>query len=135
MERSLVLIKPDGVEKNLIGNIINIYEKSNLKVIKLSMRNISKSFAMNHYKEHKSKIFFEDLLTFITRGSLCAMVLEGHDAINKIREINGNTDPSLAREGSIRSLFGTDKTQNCVHASDSIESSKREIDLWFGDIE
>lgn len=131
MEKSLVLIKPDGVEKNLIGTIINYYEKAGLKVIGLKLEKVSEDFAKKHYYEHEGKIFYSKLIKFITRSPLCALVLEGEDAIEKIREINGATDPKKANYGTIRNLYALNNTENCVHASDSLESSKREIKLWF----
>ncbi len=133
MEKSLVLIKPDAVKKNLIGKIISKYEENNLKVIDLRMEKITEEFASKHYKEHIGKVFYVPLLKFITSGPLCALVLEGENAIERIREINGSTDPEKAKEGTIRKSFSSNKTENCVHASDSLESAKREIKLWFGE--
>lgn len=131
MERSLVLIKPDAVEKNIIGNIINMYEENDLKVVKLKMEKISEELAKKHYEEHIGKVFFESLIKFITRGPLCALVLEGTNAIEKIRKINGNTNLEIAEEGTIRKLYASNNTENCVHASDSLENAKKEINLWF----
>ena len=135
MEKSLVLIKPDAVRKKLIGKIISIYEENNLKVVALKMEKITEDFASKHYKEHIGKDFYNLLLNFITSGPLCALILEGHNAIEKIREINGNTDPNKAKKKSIRRMYARNKTENCVHASDSLESAKREIRLWFGEEE
>ena len=132
MERSLVLIKPDAVRKNLIGKIISVYEDNNLKVIALRMERITKEFASKHYEEHIGKDFYMPLLDFITSGPLCALVLEGKNAIERIREINGNTNPEKANDGTIRKMYASGKTENCVHASDSFDSAKREIELWFG---
>lgn len=131
MEKSLVLIKPDGVEKNLIGNIISIYEKNNLKVKDIKMVNVTKDIAMKHYKDHIGKDYFNNLLEYITRGPVCAIILEGDNAINKIRELNGATNPSKAEDGTIRALYGTNVTENCVHSSDSAISAEREINIWF----
>ncbi|MGG7096219.1 nucleoside-diphosphate kinase [Clostridium sardiniense] len=131
MEKSLVLIKPDGVEKNIIGKIISMYEEANLKVIELRMMTVNKEFAMKHYKEHIGKSFFEELINYITRGPLCALILEGDNAIDKIRKINGATNPKKADKGTIRALYGKNSTENCVHASDSVESANREVELWF----
>lgn len=132
MERSLVLIKPDAVEKNIIGEVISKYEGNGLKVVSLKMERISKDFACMHYEEHIGKEFFESLIKFITRGPLCALILEGENAIQKVREINGSTNPEKAAEGTIRRLYAASSMENCVHASDSIESAKREVKLWFG---
>lgn len=130
--RSLVLIKPDGVEKNVIGDILSIYEKNNLKILELKMMKVSREFAKKHYEEHNGKPFFEKLIDFVTRGPLVALILEGgDDVVGKVRSLNGNTDPSKAEEGTIRALYGTDKTENCVHSSDSPENAKKEIELWF----
>ena len=131
MERSLVLIKPDAVEKNIIGKIISMYEENDLKVVNLKMEKISKELATEHYKEHLGKGFFEPLIKFITRGPLCALIVEGENAIEKIRKINGSTNPETAEEGTIRKLYASSNSENCVHASDSLESAEREINLWF----
>ena len=131
MEKSLVLIKPDAVRKNIIGNIIAIYENQGLKVINLRMGIVKEKIAEEHYKEHKGKDFYESLLRFITSGSLVAMILEGENAISKIREINGATNPEKAEEGTIRRLYADNNRENCVHASDSLESAEREINIWF----
>lgn len=133
MSRSLVLIKPDAVKKNVIGKIITKYEDNGLKVLALEMKKITKDFAKIHYAEHKGKGFYDELIKFITSGPLCVLILEGENAVEKIREINGKTDPILAQEGTIRKLYATDKTKNAVHASDSLESARREIKLWFGE--
>lgn len=132
MERSLVLIKPDAVRKNLIGKIISMYEEKNLKVIALKMEKITEELASNHYEEHIGKVFYKPLIDFITSGPLCALILEGENAIKKIRDVNGITDPKEAKVGTIRNLYADSNRENCVHSSDSIESAKREIALWFG---
>ncbi len=134
MEKSLVLIKPDAVEKNIIGKIIAKYEENGLKVMALRMETISKDFACKHYEEHIGKSFFDPLIAFITKGPLCALILEGENAIEKIREINGSTNPEVAEEGTIRKLYATNNRENCVHASDSPKSAEREIKLWFGNL-
>lgn len=132
LEKSLVLIKPDAVEKSIIGEIISKYEENGLKIVALKMKRISKEFAYKHYEEHIGKAFFEELINFITRGPLCVLILESENAIEKIRAINGSTNPKEARGGTIRNLYAKSKTENCVHASDSKESAEREIKLWFG---
>lgn len=131
MEKSLVLIKPDAVEKNIIGKIINMYEVNDLKVVNFKMQKIDKELAIKHYEEHIGKVFFESLINFITRGPLCALILEGTNAIEKIRRINGSTNLEIAEEGTIRKLYASNNTENCVHASDSLENAKKEINLWF----
>ena len=110
MERSLVLIKPDAVRKKLIGKIISRYEENDLSIIKLKMETITEEFANIHYAEHIGKGFYKKLLSFITSGPLCALVLEGENAVEKVREINGNTDPEVAKEGTIRNLYADNKT-------------------------
>ncbi|MEF9953309.1 nucleoside-diphosphate kinase [Clostridium sp.] len=130
-QQTLVLIKPDAVERNHIGNIISKYENEGLKVVALKMVTASSEIATKHYEEHAEKPFFKDLLTYITRSPIVAMILEGDDAIEKVRTINGSTDPKEAAEGTIRNLYAVSKSENSVHASDSIESATREISIWF----
>ena len=134
IERSMVLIKPDGVERNLIGNIISVYEDNGLKVIHLKLMTAARELAEKHYSQHKGKDFYEELITYITRSPLCAMILEGEDAIKRIRGINGATSPDDAAKGTIRHKYARSKTETCVHASDNEESAKREISLWFPEV-
>ena len=134
MDRSLVLIKPDAVERNLIGKIISCYENKGLKIVALKMEKASKEVAEKHYAEHKEKVFYDELINFITRSPLCVMIIEGDNAIETIREINGSTNPLEAKYGTIRRAFAVNKTENCVHASDSLDSAKREIDTWFPEL-
>lgn len=131
MEKTLVLIKPDAVERNIIGNILSYYENCGLKVVALRMEQVTRDFASLHYEVHKDKPFFKSLLDYITRSPLCALILEGENAIEKVRQVNGATDPAQAEEGTIRNKFGLSKTENCVHASDSNENANKEIKLWF----
>lgn len=131
MERSLVLIKPDAVERNLVGTIIQIYENAGLKVKALKMEQITEEFSKKHYAEHVGKNFFNELVQYITRSPLVAMVLEGEKAIELIRTLNGATDPSKAVKDTIRARFAISKTENSIHASDCLESANREIKLWF----
>lgn len=134
IERSVVLIKPDGVERNLIGNILSCYEDNGLKIIELKLMRATREIAEKHYSQHKGKDFYEELITFITRGPLVAVILKGEDAIARIRKINGATSPTDAEEGSIRHRYARSKTENCVHASDNIESANEEIQLWFSEL-
>ncbi len=131
IEKSLVLIKPDAVERNLIGKVLEAYEKEDLTVKHMRMDKISKEFAKLHYKEHRGKEFFDSLISYITRGNLVAVVLEGESAISKIRAINGSVNCENDSISTIRRRFAISKTENTVHASDSKESAKREIELWF----
>jgi len=105
VEKSMVLIKPDGVERELIGNIISVYEDNALKVLNLKLMKATREIAEKHYSQHKDKPFFEELIAFITRGPLVAIILEGEDAVNKIRGINGATNPEEAAEGTIRHRY------------------------------
>lgn len=131
MEKTLVLIKPDAVEKNIIGKIISAYEENGLKIIALKMEKVDKGLAELHYAEHKGKSFYNDLIEFITRSPLCALIVEGDNCIEKVRQINGATNPKEQKEGTIRKKYAKGITENCVHSSDSLESSKREIEIWF----
>jgi len=131
-ERSLVLIKPDAVERNLIGNILNQYERNGLEIAEMKMMTASKDLAEKHYAQLKDKPFYEDLITFITRSPVVASIIEGEDGIEKIRTVHGATDPAEARANTIRALYGKNVTENSVHASDSVETADKEIELWFG---
>ncbi|WP_297520213.1 nucleoside-diphosphate kinase [uncultured Clostridium sp.] len=129
IEKSLVLIKPDAVERNLIGEIISIYEKNNLKVIQMNMEHISEEKAAKHYAEHEGKPYFNDLINYLSRSPLVAIIFEGENAIEKVRDLNGpakNPDPS-----TIRGKFAVSLTEDAVHGSDSAKNAKREISLWF----
>jgi nucleoside-diphosphate kinase len=132
MEKTLVLIKPDAVERNLIGNIISLYEKNGLKVMALKLVHAERREAEEHYKEHFGRTYYDNLISYITRSPLVALVLEGEGAIARVREINGKTDPRQAVEGTVRALYGLSMSENTVHASDSPESAKREAEVWFG---
>ena len=134
IERSVVLIKPDGVERNIIGNIISCYEDNGLKIVELKLMKATREIAEKHYCQHKGKDFYEELITFITRSPLCAIILQGEDAVARIRSINGATSPTDAAEGTIRHRYARSKTENCVHASDTVESAKEEIALWFPEV-
>lgn len=133
MERSLVLIKPDAVERRLMGQIISIYERKGLNITALKMIKPSKEIAENHYIEHKDKPFFKELVAFLTRGKVCALIIEGDNVIQMVRKINGATDPAEAELGTVRGQFALTKSENIVHASDSVESAEREIKIWFGE--
>ncbi|WP_297416882.1 nucleoside-diphosphate kinase [Clostridium sp.] len=134
VQRSVILIKPDGVERNIIGNILSCYEDNGLKIVALKLMKASREIAEQHYSQHKGKDFYEELITFITRSPLCAAILQGEDAVARIRNINGATSPTDAAEGTIRHRYARSKTENCVHASDTIESAKEEIALWFPEL-
>jgi nucleoside-diphosphate kinase len=131
MEKTLVLIKPDGVKRELIGKIINHYEEKSLEIVALKMITATKDIAKKHYVEHEGKEFFEQLISYVTEGKICAMILMGEKAIDVVRKINGDKDPTKAELGSIRGQYALDKTRNLVHASDNVESAEREIMIWF----
>jgi nucleoside-diphosphate kinase len=130
-ERTLVLVKPDGVSRGLVGEVISRIERKGLTLAALELRNVERSVAEQHYAEHASKPFFESLLEFITSGPVVAMVVEGDNAIAAFRQLAGATNPVQSATGSIRGDFAVEVQYNIVHGSDSPESSKREIDLWF----
>ena len=131
MEQTLVLIKPDAVERNLIGKILSEYERNGLEIAEMQLLTPSKETAAAHYAEHEGKPFYEELIDYITGGPLVAFVLEGEDAIARVRTLNGATDPKDAVDNTIRALYGIDLSNNTVHASDSAESAKKEISIWF----
>ncbi len=135
MERTLVMIKPDGVERNLVGKVISIFEENGLKVVALKKVRLSKKQAEAFYIVHKERPFYDSLTTYMSSGPIVAMVLEGENAIKKVREIMGATDPAEAKEGTIRKLFGIDKEKNTVHGSDSPESAAKEIPFFFSEFE
>jgi nucleoside-diphosphate kinase len=131
-ERTLLLIKPDGVERRLVGEIISRIERKGLTVAALELRIVSDELASQHYAEHDGKPFFASLLEFITSGPLVAAIVEGPRAVAAVRQLAGGTDPvEKATPGTIRGDFGLETQFNLVHGSDSPESAEREIALWF----
>ncbi|CAM4032738.1 nucleoside-diphosphate kinase [Kibdelosporangium aridum] len=131
-ERTLVLVKPDGVSRGLVGEVISRIERKGLSLVALELKHVSKELAEQHYAEHKERPFFGSLVEFITGGPVVAIVVEGVRAIAAFRQLAGGTDPvEKAVPGSIRGDFGTEVQYNLVHGSDSADSAKREIDLWF----
>lgn len=134
-ERTLVLIKPDGVERQLVGEIISRIERKGLSFAALQLRNVSEELASRHYAEHEGKSFFGSLLEFITSGPVVAAIVEGPRAIAAFRQLAGGTDPvEKAVPGTIRGDFALETQFNLVHGSDSPSSAQREIALWFPDI-
>lgn len=131
MERTLVLIKPDGVERRLIGEIISYYERKGLTITEMKMLIPEKALVEEHYEEHKGKSFFNDLVDYLSHARLVAMVVEGDNVVNIVRKINGDKDPLKSECCTIRGTFANDTTQNLVHSSDSVEHAEREISLWF----
>lgn len=130
-QKGLVLIKPDAVKRRLIGEILAEYEKNELSIIELTMIHASRKRVEQHYENLKGKPFFEEVVSYLSSGPLVAMILEGDNCIDLVRNINGATDPKAADKRSIRGKYGISKTQNTVHASDSPESAAREIAVWF----
>ena len=134
-ERTLVLVKPDGVARRLVGEILSRIEAKGLELVALRMRTIDNELASQHYAEHDGKPFFPDLLQFITSGPLVSAIVEGPRAIAAFRQLTGGTDPvDKATPGTIRGDYGLQTQFNLVHGSDSPESAAREIKLWFPDL-
>ena len=135
MQLSYVMVKPDGVQRNLVGEVISRMEKRGLKILALKMYTIPEETARAHYAEHEGKPFFQSLLDFITSGPSVSIVVQGKNAVSVIRTMVGATNPSEAAAGTIRGEFGLDTGRNIVHASDSTESAKREISIHFSESE
>ena len=131
MERSLVLIKPDAMQRSLAGTIISRIEGQGLKPVALRMLHLDRALAERHYAIHAGKPFFADLITYITSTPIIAIVFEGEGAVEAIRKMMGATDPAEAEAGTIRGDFGVDIQRNAVHGSDSIETAEKEIKLFF----
>lgn len=130
-QRTLVLVKPDGVQRGLIGEVIGRIERKGFKIVALELRTLDRSIAETHYGEHKDKPFFKDLVDFITGGPLVAAVIEGNEAIAAWRQMMGATNPANAAMGTIRGDLATETQFNVSHGSDSEESAAREIKLFF----
>lgn len=131
IEKTLVLIKPDAVQRNLIGTILSEYERNGLKIVDMEMLTASKETAEKHYDEHKERPFFGELVSYITSSPLVAFVVEGEDAISRVRALNGATNPEDSGDNTIRALHGISLSENTVHSSDSTESAEKEINIWF----
>jgi nucleoside-diphosphate kinase len=133
IERTLVLVKPDGVRRGLIGEVISRFERKGFRIVALKMTKMSREKAMDFYSVHKDKPFFKDLVEFMTSGPIVAMILEGDSAVSVVREIIGTTDGRKASPGTIRGDFALSIQENVVHASDSPESFERESKVIFSD--
>jgi nucleoside-diphosphate kinase len=131
MEKTLSIIKPDAVERNLIGQIVSIFEKNSLTIHSIKKIILSKKMAEDFYFVHKERPFFNDLCTYMSSGPVVVMVLEGDNAVVKNREIMGATNPKDSAKGTIRNLYGISLDKNSVHGSDSKENAKIEIDFFF----
>ena len=130
-ESTFVLLKPDAIKRRLLGEIIKRYELCGLNIVDARFVSPSEIMVKKHYEEHQDKPFFESLKNYIMSGPVVAMILEGPDAIKKTREINGATDPTHAKEGTIRGDLAKTIDENLVHASDSYLSYEREFNIWF----
>ena len=130
-DRTLVLCKPDAVERRLVGEIISRFERKGLRIAEMRMMAIDEDLAGRHYAEHVDKPFFKDLVTFITRGPVVAMIVEGPEAPAVVRTLMGATNPRQAAPGTIRGDLAVELTENLVHGSDSPESAARELALFF----
>jgi nucleoside-diphosphate kinase len=132
--RTLILIKPDAFERGLTGEVLSRFERKGLRIAAMRLVTIEEEFANRHYAEHAEKPFFGELVAFITRGPLVAAVFEGPEAVAAARQLIGATDPLEAAPGSIRGDHAVEVTYNLVHGSDSEESARREIELWFPEL-
>jgi nucleoside-diphosphate kinase len=133
-ERTLVLCKPDAVERQLVGEIIGRIERKGLRIVALELRQLDAGTAKQHYAEHEGKPFFDDLVAFITRSPLVAMVVEGPEAWKVVRTLMGATNPREAAPGTLRGDLAIELTENLVHGSDGTESAAREIALFFPEL-
>ena len=136
-ERTFVMVKPDGVQRGLIGEIVSRFEDRGLKLVGAKFMQIEDDLAHQHYGEHEDKPFFDDLVDFITSGPVMAMVWEGQDATRQVRAMMGETDPAESDPGTIRGDYGLDLGRNVIHGSDNEDpgANEREIDLFFDDEE
>ena len=131
MERSLVLVKPDGVQRGLVGEVISRLERRGLRLVGAKFMQVSRELAENHYAEHKGKGFYKGLIDYITSSPVMAMAWEGPEAVAAIRQTMGSTKPTEAAPGSLRHDFGLQVGRNLTHASDKPETGEREVALWF----
>jgi nucleoside-diphosphate kinase len=131
VERTLVLCKPDAVERGLVGEVVGRLERKGFRLVAIELRALDEATAKQHYGEHEGKPFFDDLVSFITSGPLVALCVEGPDAVGAVRTLMGPTNPITAPPGSIRGDYGLEIEKNLVHGSDSPESAARELSLFF----
>lgn len=132
-ERTLVILKPDAVQRGLVGEIVARYERRGLKIAAMKFEQVTRQTAERHYGEHQGKPFYEGLVSYITSAPSVLMVIEGPDAVGIVRKMNGATKPAEAEPGTVRADFGLTIGRNLVHASDSGESAGREVGIFFGD--
>lgn len=133
LEKTILIIKPDSVSKKIVGKIIDILERNSFNIINISMMTLSKDDVEIFYFEHKNKPFYEELVRFMISGAVVVLVLEGINVVSKLRDVVGHTDYKLASNGTIRNMFGSNLTENAVHASDSYNSFFREYSILFKD--
>ncbi len=131
MEKTFIMVKPDGVQRNLIGEIVARFERKGFALVGAKLMNVSRELAEQHYAEHKERPFFGELVDFITSGPVFAMVWQGNNVISTARNMMGKTNPADAAPGTIRGDFAVSVGMNIIHGSDSPESAEREINLWF----
>ncbi|HLQ73718.1 MAG TPA: nucleoside-diphosphate kinase [Bacillota bacterium] len=135
MEKTFLMVKPDGVQRNLVGEVVNRFENKGFKLVGAKLMQVSEELAKTHYGEHADKPFFGELVDFITSGPVFAMVWEGENVISTARGLVGATNPQEANAGTIRGDFGLTVGKNVIHGSDSPESAEREINLFFEEAE
>lgn len=135
MERTFIAIKPDGVQRGLVGEVIKRFETKGFTLVGLKLMNVSRELAEEHYSVHRERPFFSSLVDFITSSPVVAMVFEGDGAVASARKIIGATNPLTAEPGTIRGDFGVSIGRNLIHGSDAVETAQREISLWFQDDE
>ncbi|RPF58028.1 nucleoside-diphosphate kinase [Abyssicoccus albus] len=131
MEKTFVMIKPDGVQRRLIGEITSRFEKKGLNIVKAELLQATEDIAKEHYGEHSDKPFFGELVEFITSGPVFAMILSGENAVSVARTLIGETNPASSQPGTIRGDYGLTVGKNIIHGSDAVESAEREISIWF----
>ena len=131
IQRTFVMIKPDGVQRLLVGEIIRRMETKGLKLVGMKMVEVSEALAREHYRDHEGKPFCESLVEFVRKGPVVALAVEGVDVIARVRQMMGALDPSEALSGTIRGDFATERQMNLIHGSDTPESAQRELELWF----
>jgi len=131
VQRTFVMIKPDGVRRGLIGEIISRFERRGMKIVAMKMVKMDRALAERLYEEHKGKSFFEELISYVTSGPVVAMVIEADEAVSVVRKMIGATDPKEALPGTIRGDYALSKAENIIHASDSPEKAGREISIFF----
>jgi nucleoside-diphosphate kinase len=135
VEKTFIAIKPDGVQRGLVGEVIRRFESKGYTLIAMKMMKVDRKLAEQHYEVHQEKPFFKGLVEFITSSPIVAMVWQGNDVVSASRKIIGATNPVSAEPGTIRGDFGSDVGRNLIHGSDAVETAKREIALWFSEEE